>query len=313
MVSITVLVITYNQQDVIGRALDSVLQQKEWGLKDIVVCDDHSTDNNWEVIQCYVSKYPKYIRAYRNNPNLGIYNNVEKTYSLRGDADVFINLSGDDALCDGYFKNIQNFIENKRIDIQNTASIICYDCKLSFPNGREINVKSNRNVIKCKEPNRLKFRGLLHGRGLVISSKVMSRYNNIAEGKSTTLAEWLCDQQSFDHADKVYYSPFVANIYYTQLGVSTTMKDEQHYKNDICKWEYIYDNYPACDKDKYYALMRKHELFYAITPSVNNLICVIKYFTLSRDFSIPFNLLSCLFAIRMIVKSTFRAFRKYNN
>ena len=104
MVSITALVITYNQEDVIGRALDSILQQKEWGLKEIVVCDDCSTDRNWEVIQTYAHNYPQYIRAYRNNPNLGIYNNLEKVISLRGDAGVFVSLAGDDVYYNGYFK-----------------------------------------------------------------------------------------------------------------------------------------------------------------------------------------------------------------
>ena len=38
--SITVLVICYKQQEVIKRALDSILCQKEFGLKKIVVCDE---------------------------------------------------------------------------------------------------------------------------------------------------------------------------------------------------------------------------------------------------------------------------------
>ena len=86
---ISVLIVTYKQANVIGRNIESILQQKDYGLHEIVICDDCSPDNNWEVIQSYVEKYPNIIRAYRNNPNLGIYGNSDKCALLHGDAELF--------------------------------------------------------------------------------------------------------------------------------------------------------------------------------------------------------------------------------
>ena len=113
---INVLIITYKQEDVIGRALDSVLCQKEFGLNKIIVCDDCSPDNNWGIIQQYAQRYPEIIEAYRNETNLGIYGNSEKVVSLKGVADFYYMMSGDDALCDGWFIEIQKYIINNRIE-----------------------------------------------------------------------------------------------------------------------------------------------------------------------------------------------------
>ena len=146
MKKITVLIITYNQQDTIGRALDSILSQKEWGLHEIVICDDNSSDNNWSIIQSYVNKYPSIIRAYRNNPNLGIYKNVEKTYDLRGDADLFVNLAGDDAFCPGYFEAAQRFIESNKIIIEGEATTICTDFQIQRSDGKVVNLRMNKRT-----------------------------------------------------------------------------------------------------------------------------------------------------------------------
>lgn len=306
MVSITALVITYNQENVIGRALDSVLQQSEWGLKEIVVCDDCSSDRNWEVIQTYANNYPQFIRAYRNIPNLGIYNNLEKVFSLRGEADVYIELAGDDIIYNGFFKRIQEFIETNFINVEEDASLICMDYAVIRPDGKNIKMHPNKVLKKCKEAKRLRLRGSVYLRGSVRTKKLMDRYQKIAEGKSVTLAELLCEIQFFQNADSVYYCPFVANGYYSQRGISTTMKNKKHYQQTVEKWDYIYNNVPLCEKDQYFALLQRFLSIYAITPTTSTFAKIIKYYFLSRDLSIPFNKYFYFFSIRKIVKSTLR-------
>ena len=132
---ISVLIVTYKQAKVIGRNIESILQQKDYGLHEIVICDDCSPDNNWEVIQGYVERYPNIIRAYRNNPNLGIYGNSNKLITLAGNADLFCWLEGDDALCDGFFKKAQEVIVNNEIDLTKRVCIQA-DYKSITPEGR---------------------------------------------------------------------------------------------------------------------------------------------------------------------------------
>lgn len=307
MKKITVLIITYNQQDTIGRALDSILSQKEWGLHEIVICDDCSSDNNWDIIQQYVNSYPTIIRAYRNNPNLGIYNNVEKTYELRGDADLFVNLAGDDVFCPGYFENVQRFIENNNICIEGTATTISTDFQIHRPDGRIINIRMNKVIkdISGAFAFRLKFRGVIHTRGALMTSEVMNRYRRCAENKTITLAEVLNELQPFSNADRVCYMPYISSVYYTQIGISTTMKNKNQYKKEIEKWEYVLNNLNLCEKDKNWTKMRIHLACYSVEPSLKAFYLICKYFILSRDFSIPLNYTSLFFSIRTILKATF--------
>ena len=47
---ISVLMITYNQEKIVRRALDSLIAQKDY-LYEICINDDCSTDNTFQVIQ----------------------------------------------------------------------------------------------------------------------------------------------------------------------------------------------------------------------------------------------------------------------
>ena len=89
MKSINVLVVTYNHEKYIGRFLDSVLQQKEYGLNKIILCDDQSKDNNVQVISEYVKKYPDIVELNVNKKNLGIYGNFNHLLDVKGDADLY--------------------------------------------------------------------------------------------------------------------------------------------------------------------------------------------------------------------------------
>ena len=126
MKKIVIRVVTYNQENVVGRALDSVLRQKDWGLYRIVVSDDCSTDHTWNVLQMYHSKYPELIDIYRNEHNLGMYENIQKADSYVPSCDLYSGLAGDDEYCDGYFEAIQNFIEQNHIDTTELIGIFSF-------------------------------------------------------------------------------------------------------------------------------------------------------------------------------------------
>lgn len=72
---ISVIVCTYNQQDTIARTLDSVLCQKCHVPFEIIIGEDHSTDNTLRVCQQYAERYPQQIRILANNPNKGLVDN----------------------------------------------------------------------------------------------------------------------------------------------------------------------------------------------------------------------------------------------
>lgn len=252
---ISVLIVTYKQADVIGRNVESILKQKEYGLHEIVICDDCSPDNNWDVIQSYVEKYPNIIRAYRNEPNLGIYGNSDKCASLHGDADLFCWLEGDDALCDGFFKAIQEVIVEKKIDVSQAVGIQA-NFKSIDPNGR-VHVFRNDYISKhpCS-PISAKIRGLATWRASVFSKKVIEQFSPTILDKGLALAEGLFDGQWFKYAQKFYYIDVEGSIYYTGIGISVALNGnefEKWVKESLVKWNYLADNVLVDKRDLLFA------------------------------------------------------------
>lgn len=240
---ISVLIVTYKQADVIARNIESILQQKEYGLHEIVICDDCSPDNNWEVIQSYVQQYPNIIRAYRNTPNLGIYGNSDKCASLHGDADLFCWLEGDDALEPGVFKAIQEKINTDNISMDEALGIFC-DYSSIDPYNRKIRHPNNL-VISGANPLSLFIRGMVSWRASFFTHKVIEKFVPSVLDKGLALAELLFDSQWFRNINKCYYCPVEGSIYYTEIGVSVGLGFESSFKKEqaLIKWKYLLDNH----------------------------------------------------------------------
>ena len=68
---VTVYLSTYNQEDYVAQALDSILMQKTSFPFEIIAADDCSTDGTQAVIMDYVNRHPGRIIPYFTNPNVG--------------------------------------------------------------------------------------------------------------------------------------------------------------------------------------------------------------------------------------------------
>lgn len=77
---ISVIVLTYNQADTIGRAIDSILAQEAAPFSyEIVIGDDGSSDNTREICEGYQRRYPGIIRMISPAPNKGVVDNYFDT------------------------------------------------------------------------------------------------------------------------------------------------------------------------------------------------------------------------------------------
>lgn len=92
-------VITYNQEKTIGQALDSVLCQKGEFNLEVIIGEDGSSDNTWEICQSYADAYPDIITLLPNTTNLGIMGNFTRCVKACMGKYVAI-LAGDDYWCD---------------------------------------------------------------------------------------------------------------------------------------------------------------------------------------------------------------------
>lgn len=72
---ISVIVCTYNQEDTIGRTLDSILRQECHVPIEILVGEDCSTDRTLEVCRQYAERFPDVVRLFANRTNKGIVDN----------------------------------------------------------------------------------------------------------------------------------------------------------------------------------------------------------------------------------------------
>ena len=219
---ISVLVICYKQENVIRRAMDSLIAQKDY-IYEICINDDKSPDKTWEILLEYQAKYPDLVKPVRNDPNLGIFQNIEATWK-RPMGDMIYQLSGDDECGKDYFKHVVEFVLEKGIDYKNQAFCVYGDYVQINKNGQSIRYKNeliHPNVIK------LKLRKLLSNRSACFSRKVLGSFVPISEGRSYMIeAAQDIELQVFSKYN--YYVPFIGNIYYAEIGVSAS----DHLKNE---------------------------------------------------------------------------------
>ncbi len=98
---ISVIVLTYNQQDTIDRTLDSILAQHmpEGKRLEIVVSDDASTDSTRQIVRQIAARHPDVVRLLPAEPNKGVVTNYFSTLSqCRGR--YITDCSGDDFMTD---------------------------------------------------------------------------------------------------------------------------------------------------------------------------------------------------------------------
>ena len=283
MYSITVLIVTYRQEDLIGRAIESVLAQKDWGLKNIIIQDDCSPDNNWDVIQKYKHRYPEYIVAYRNETNLGIYGNYDSLIAKRGEADLFYILEGDDAICNGWFKAVQENLSKRNIDLKDKAVTVCSDYKIIRPNGISLKARNNKLVEKKDVSNiSLKARNIITFRSSLASAKTYDRYKPVDLSKGLGVAEEMADIRVFQYSDYFYYVPYIATIYYTHVGISTRLSGEEYQKERIAQYEWL-KTLPLDKKAMMYQDYRIAQRKYFLNSNMHNFWIMVKLFLKSFD------------------------------
>ncbi len=278
----TVAIITYNQEKFIGRALDSVLIQKEW-VYEIVICDDCSKDNNWNIIMDYYRKYPEIIRPFRNEKNLGIYGNIERTWQ-ECTGDLIIDLSGDDTLYNGIFEEAYKTILKYKIDYKNKAVSLFCDFDIKYPHGfRRKAPRNNLLLNKNFDPVSLKLRGLIFNSTSFYSNKLLKKYIPVPKDLGHFCDE-LVDIQRVLFSDEIYYFKFIGSTYYAHIGVSVNHTADEYLKSMDLTSEILKNTLKLGKKDILYLDYQHHKriLLYG-KHSWKQFFTTIKYYFKSRE------------------------------
>ena len=126
---LTVNVVTYNHKKWISKCLDSILEQKTNFKFIIRIFDDCSTDGTIDICKYYTKKYPEIINFYPSSKNLGITNNVLRSY--RGiTTPYYLYIEGDD-----WRDNINGFQEQIDCLEKFTNVIACMSHVKYYENG----------------------------------------------------------------------------------------------------------------------------------------------------------------------------------
>lgn len=224
---ISVLIITYKQEELVKRAIDSLLPQREY-IYEICISDDNSPDNTWNVLTEYDRMYPGLFKLHQNNPNIGIFENIEQVWTMAS-GDMVYMLAGDDAVPGDYFKTIYEFVNNKNLN-SSVPFCIYTDFTEVFPNGTSIN-HSNKMINKSNSL-KLKIRQLISNRGCCYSKSVLDSFVKVSNGRSYTV-ELAQDAQLQMFSEENYYINVPGNIYFSQVGVSVSMSSVERQQSFI--------------------------------------------------------------------------------
>lgn len=113
---ISVIMGIYNCADMLGEAIDSLLNQTYQDFE-LIMCDDGSVDSTYEVALKYQSKYPEKIKLIKNEKNMGL--NYTLNHCLKCAQGEFIARMDGDDICDPtrFEKQVKFLDENPDIAI----------------------------------------------------------------------------------------------------------------------------------------------------------------------------------------------------
>lgn len=92
---LSVVVLTYNQENTISKAIDSVLSQQHPYSMEIIVADDASSDHTPGIVSEYAHKFPHIIKPILRKKNLGLIGNYTDALS-RCNGEYIAGCAGDD-------------------------------------------------------------------------------------------------------------------------------------------------------------------------------------------------------------------------
>ena len=110
MTKIDVIMGMYNEEKTIERAISSILKQsiEDWRL---LICDDGSQDNSFEIAQAYQKKYPNKICVYKNEQNRGLTYTLNKLIGFCN-AEYLARMDADDECLPNRFQEQMDFLDN---------------------------------------------------------------------------------------------------------------------------------------------------------------------------------------------------------
>jgi glycosyltransferase involved in cell wall biosynthesis len=111
---VSIIITSYNRALTIGKSIESSLDQDYPNLE-IIICDNCSTDHSDQVIRSYL--LDSRIKYHKNESNIGMLGNFEKSINDLAKGDYFVIVNSDDYLFDNQFVSDAINLVNKYKDV----------------------------------------------------------------------------------------------------------------------------------------------------------------------------------------------------
>ncbi|MDE7411494.1 MAG: glycosyltransferase [Paramuribaculum sp.] len=207
-VMVSVVMISYNQENEISEAIHGVIKQKTQFPIELIISDDASTDATYEIIMNWAKRYPTIIKPYRNDCNVGIQANYLKALSqCRG---KYV------AMCDGD----DYWISPKKLARQ--VAYMEHNPKCSITFHRMINYYADTHVMSLSNGNQKSdcdINDLACG-NFITNASVMYRVGNT---DLSNLPGFLKDNTLLDYGLHMFFAS-QGNIHYFKQPMAVYRK-----------------------------------------------------------------------------------------
>jgi glycosyltransferase involved in cell wall biosynthesis len=223
----TILVICYNQEKYIRQSLDSVLLEQ---LKpyEIIIGDDCSTDGTREVLKEYKEKYPDIIKLVLNEENIGIFANLNNIIKW-ANGDVISFLAGDDWYKPNFLSNMNDIIQAKNLDPNESKFLLMPNTVIHHKNGVEISMRNDPRLFDSYSAVGLILRDKFKNHHTGISRALFRKWPYF-ESDSELIGPWadrIHHIMFVQHLDSLIYMDIDGPVYRAGVGVSSKITLEE--------------------------------------------------------------------------------------
>lgn len=230
MCVVSVWIVTYNHEQYIAEAIESVLSQKTDFDYKIIIGEDCSTDRTREIVKSYKEKYPEKFELFLPEKNIGVMELIRATYSMCKGKYV-ASFDGDDYWTDPY--KLQ-----KQVDfLEANPDFVLHFHRVNVINELRGFETLSGEAFSRNTDNTLEVDHFLEGTNPVMTSSVMNR-NVLGD----SLPEWYYELPFPDYSyyflllqyGKVQYSSEVMSAYRVHKKGSWSGESEKiQYQNMI--------------------------------------------------------------------------------
>lgn len=217
----TILMICYNQEIFIRRALDSLLSEQVKPYE-IIIGDDFSSDQTRNILREYKERYPEIIRLILNDNNIGISANLNNIVRYVT-GDVVSLLAGDDWYKPNFLQSMNKTILNFQLDPRSSRFLLMPNVVLHSGDGVESSLNNEPKYFDKYSPVGLILRGLFYNQNTGISRALFDLWP-VYESDAEEIGPWSDRVHHImfaQYIDKLVPMDFDGPVYRLGVGVSS--------------------------------------------------------------------------------------------